>query len=128
MNNEKPKIDPRAIPKEDYQTACAVLASSIRLALKDPEKRAEYEAWKRRRWGVGMSEKRRKAKCRPDNNVEEVLTDTIRIDFVSIPDYVRDTLAAATLAFVRRFLQEPGGKEYLDARIAAKKTAGKEAQ
>lgn len=40
-------IDPKAIPKEDIQTACAVLASSIRLALKDPAKRAEYETWKR---------------------------------------------------------------------------------
>lgn len=42
-------IDPKAIPKEDIQTACAVLASSIRLALKDPAKRAEYEAWKQKK-------------------------------------------------------------------------------
>lgn len=42
-------IDPKAIPKEEYQTACSILASSIRLALKDPEKRAEYEEWKRKK-------------------------------------------------------------------------------
>lgn len=42
-------IEPRSVPAEDYQTACSVLASSIRLALADPEKRAEYEAWKKRR-------------------------------------------------------------------------------
>lgn len=40
-------IDPHDISDKDYQIACRVLASSIRLALKDPEKRAEYEAWKR---------------------------------------------------------------------------------
>lgn len=42
-------IDPRAVPQEEYQTACSVLASSIRLALADPAKRAEYEDWKRGR-------------------------------------------------------------------------------
>lgn len=48
---ETVKINPKLIPAEEYQTACAVLASSIRLALADPAKRAEYEAWKRRRRG-----------------------------------------------------------------------------
>lgn len=42
-------IDPRAVPQEEYQAACSVLASSIRLALADPAKRAEYEDWKRGR-------------------------------------------------------------------------------
>ena len=43
-------IDPRAVPQEEYQTACSVLAFSIRFALADPAKRAEYyEDWKRGR-------------------------------------------------------------------------------
>ena len=43
------KIEPSLIPAEEYQTACAILASSIRLALSDPAKRKEYEEWKQRR-------------------------------------------------------------------------------
>jgi hypothetical protein len=42
-------IDPRNVPDEEYQTACSVLASSIRIALSDPILKAEYEEWKRRR-------------------------------------------------------------------------------
>lgn len=42
-------IDPCKVPKEDYTTACRVLASSIRFALADPARRAEFEDWKRRR-------------------------------------------------------------------------------
>lgn len=40
------KIDPALIPDEAIERACRVLDSSIRLAMADPEKRAEYEAWK----------------------------------------------------------------------------------
>lgn len=47
--SEKATIDPKKVPAEEWETACAVLASSIRLALSDPAKRAEYEAWKARR-------------------------------------------------------------------------------
>lgn len=43
------RIDPAQVPPEDYQTACRVLAASIRLALSDPAKRSDYEAWRRRR-------------------------------------------------------------------------------
>ena len=75
-----------------------------------------------------MNDMRREAEDRTGNIQSEVLTDIIRIDVASIPDHVKDSLAAATLAFARRFLQEPGGKEYLDARIAARKAARKEAQ
>lgn len=46
---EAATIDPRKVPKEEYTTACRVLASSIRLALADPAKRADFEDWKRRR-------------------------------------------------------------------------------
>lgn len=43
------RIDFSAIPDSDIQVGCAVLASSIRLALRDPEKRKDYERWKAER-------------------------------------------------------------------------------
>lgn len=46
---ERIAIDPKKVPDEEYQVACRVLASSIRLALSTPEGRASYEAWKRER-------------------------------------------------------------------------------
>lgn len=46
-------IDPGAVPDEEYTTACRVLASSIRLALSDPEKRADFERWKAAREATG---------------------------------------------------------------------------
>jgi hypothetical protein len=51
------------------------------------------------------------------------MTDTIKIDFAAIPDYVREELAEATLESVRAFIRQPGGREFLDARKAAKKAA-----
>lgn len=54
---------------------------------------------------------------------DDRLTDSIKIDFSAIPDHVREELAAATLECVRSFLQQPGGREFLDARKAAKKAA-----
>jgi hypothetical protein len=51
------------------------------------------------------------------------LTDTIKIDFASVPNYVRDELAEATLESVRSFLRQPGGREFLDARKNLKKSA-----
>lgn len=54
---------------------------------------------------------------------EKELTASITIDVSAIPDAVRDDLAAATLRHVRDFLRRPGGREALDARIAAKKAA-----
>ena len=42
-------INPKEIPDYAYEQACFVLASSIRLALSDPEKRADFERWKRER-------------------------------------------------------------------------------
>ena len=44
--------------------------------------------------------------------------DTIKIDVSSIPDYVRDDLAAATLEFMKWILEQPSGREMLDVRIA----------
>lgn len=51
---------------------------------------------------------------------EGELTTAIHVDVTAIPDYVRDDLAAATLAFVRGLLRLPGGRELLDAKIAAR--------
>ncbi|HIU09818.1 MAG TPA: hypothetical protein IAB00_00975 [Candidatus Avidehalobacter gallistercoris] len=41
------RIDPSKVPAADWEIACRVLQNSIRLALADPEKRADYERWKR---------------------------------------------------------------------------------
>jgi hypothetical protein len=42
-------IDPRLVPDGEWQTACSILAASIRLALADPAKREDYERWKAER-------------------------------------------------------------------------------
>lgn len=51
------------------------------------------------------------------------MTDDFVLDFQSIPKHVLEDLAAATVKSVKAFLRQPGGKEALDARIAAKKAA-----
>lgn len=51
------------------------------------------------------------------------MTSAIKIDTSTIPDEVRDDLAAATLNLIHGILQQPGGREALDARIAARKAA-----
>lgn len=53
-------IDPADIPDEVYTIGCRVLASSIRLALSNPEKRADFERWKAAR---KAAEKRPKGGC-----------------------------------------------------------------
>ncbi|MDF2984933.1 MAG: hypothetical protein K0R50_443 [Eubacterium sp.] len=58
--------------------------------------------------------------CPPD---EGELTNNIQIDFSAIPKHVSDDLAATVLDCVKDFLRQPGGKEILDARIAAKRAA-----
>lgn len=45
----------------------------------------------------------------------------IKVDTASIPDYVRDSIAEITLKCVREYLQQPGGRERLDALIKADK-------
>ena len=54
---------------------------------------------------------------------EGELTDKSKIDTSLIPGEVRDRLAAATLEMVRGILRQPGGREALDARIAAMRAA-----
>lgn len=48
-------------------------------------------------------------------------TDSIEIDFSSIPDHVKEDLAASTLESVNAFLRQPGGREFLDKKKALKK-------
>lgn len=42
----------------------------------------------------------------------------ITIDFSKMPKEVQERLVIGTLAAVRRFLAQPGGKEMLDAKVA----------
>lgn len=59
----------------------------------------------------------------PEYGHESGLTNVIKIDFNAIPDHVQEELAAATLDSVKSFLRQPGGREFLDVRKAAKKAA-----
>jgi len=45
----------------------------------------------------------------------------IEVDLDSIPEHVRDELAAATLDGVMAFLRQPGGREFLDQKKAERK-------
>lgn len=53
------RIDISAIPDSDFEVACAVLASSIRLALRNPEKRKDYERWRAERTAKATGKKER---------------------------------------------------------------------
>lgn len=44
-------IDPARVKAGDYEAACRVLAGCIRRALEDPQKAADFRAWKARREG-----------------------------------------------------------------------------
>ena len=68
-----------------------------------------------------MAVKQREALSQATCEGEE--TCAIHIDTAAIPDGVRDNLAAATLDFIHGILRQPGGREALDARIAASKAA-----
>lgn len=46
-----------------------------------------------------------------------------QVDTASIPDSVRDNLAAATLDLIHSILRQPGGREMLNARTAARHAA-----
>ena len=45
----------------------------------------------------------------------------IDVELHTIPDFVREDLAAATLASVEDFLRQPGGREFIEARKLAKR-------
>ncbi len=53
----------------------------------------------------------------------EQIASPIQIDTAAIPAYTRDRLAAATLDLFHAILRQPGGREALDARTAARKAA-----
>lgn len=53
--------------------------------------------------------------------------ERITVALESIPDYVREELAAATLDSVLAFLKQPGGREFLDTKKAEKKAAASKA-
>lgn len=57
----------------------------------------------------------------PTTDGEE--TCSIHIDTAAIPSNVRDDLAAATMDLIHSILRQPGGREALDARIAANRAA-----
>ncbi len=54
-DSEPVRIDFSAIPASDIQIGCSVLAASIRRALRDPEKHADFERWKTERAAEGRS-------------------------------------------------------------------------
>jgi len=73
-----------------------------------------------------MEKKRRAAAVYPDGVIthgEGELTDKIQINLSAIPNHVRDDLAATVFECVKDFLRQPGGKAFLDAKIAAKSAA-----
>lgn len=60
----------------------------------------------------------------PDKDT--AMTDRVLVDVNSIPDHVREDLAKATYETVCDFLQQPGGRDRLNARITLKKSLKKE--
>lgn len=54
---------------------------------------------------------------------EGELVNEVHIHTEEIPDAMRDNLAAATLDLIHSILRQPGGREMLDARTAARHTA-----
>lgn len=50
-------------------------------------------------------------------------TDHVEFDLDSVPDYVRDRLAAATLECYREFIKKPGAIELLDKKTRERKAA-----
>lgn len=64
--------------------------------------------------------------CRQDNcreTLEGDLVSEVHIITKEIPDSARDNLAAATLDLIHSILRQPGGREMLDARTAARHAA-----
>lgn len=54
------RIIPSSIPDSEYDCACAVLASSIRLALMNEDNRMDFDAWKAKRAAQAASKSERK--------------------------------------------------------------------
>lgn len=69
-----------------------------------------------------MSAARRASACSAEYEEREV--GSLHINTSAIPDYARDELAAATLDFIRSIMQQPGGREALNARKSSKTLSG----
>lgn len=54
--------------------------------------------------------------------------DDIKLDLKSIPEYIQEDIALTVLECVREFLRQPGGREFLDAKITAEKPQTKGAK
>lgn len=57
------------------------------------------------------------------HSLNETMTGRIHIDTSKIPDAARDYLSASTMELILNILRQPGGREALDARTAARKAA-----
>lgn len=55
--------------------------------------------------------------------LEGELVNEVHIHTEEIPDAMRDNLAASTLDLIHSILRQPGGREMLDARTAARHAA-----
>lgn len=47
------KIEPKKIPNVEMKIACKTLFQCLERAMADPQKRADFEAWKAQREGKG---------------------------------------------------------------------------
>lgn len=54
---------------------------------------------------------------------EDQITDTIHIDVTQIPNYVRDSLAAATLEAYKRSMQNPKIREKIERKSERRRAA-----
>ena len=55
--------------------------------------------------------------------VDKEPNNDVKIDLTQIPTHTQDEIASATLDFIHRILNQPEGRQMLDARIAKKKAA-----
>ena len=49
------RVDVKAIPDYVFEEACSILNTAIRRALRDPEKKKDYENWKAERERANLS-------------------------------------------------------------------------
>lgn len=56
------------------------------------------------------------------DSVQGTAINDVHIDVALIPAHARNDLAVATLEFVRSVLKQPGGRELVEAKTAARKS------
>ena len=74
-------------------------------------------------WVVKLDGSTQKAESIEHEGIIYDRTDHVEFDLDSVPDYVRDRLAAATLECYREFIKKPGAIELLDKKIRERKAA-----